>query len=139
MFQFNNLLPNLTALENIALPLVARGHAWRAALDQASEELAKLGLTERSDHRPDELSGGEQQRVALARAIISRPAIVLADEPTGDLDAHSARTVTDLMRDLNRTTGITFILATHNMDLKARASQVLELSNGHLHSEDRQE
>lgn len=132
VFQFNNLLPNLTARENVALPLVAQGKTWAQAQRDAEAQLAALGLGHRAGHRPSELSGGEQQRVALARAVISRPALVLADEPTGDLDLDSAELVLDLMSSLNRELGVTFIIATHNVQLKSRATLVIELTNGRL-------
>lgn len=133
VFQFNNLMPNLEAAENVALPLVARGMNWRPALVQAEEQLAALGLSHRRRHRPAELSGGEQQRVALARAVIAEPAIVLADEPTGDLDSQSAAGVLDLMSSLNRQRGVTFVVATHNPGLRPLATMVVSLANGRLH------
>ena len=132
VFQFNNLLPNLDAQENVALPLIAKGKSWSEARAQAGAELAALGLGDRMGHRPAELSGGEQQRVALARAVISRPALVLADEPTGDLDAKSAEVVLDLMSSLNRELGATFVIATHNPRLETHATQVIELTNGRM-------
>ncbi|MEX0788808.1 MAG: ABC transporter ATP-binding protein [Anaerolineales bacterium] len=132
VFQFNNLLPNLSALENVALPLVAQGRSWAQARDQAAVELTALGMGDRATHRPSELSGGEQQRVALARAVISRPALVLADEPTGDLDSASAEIVLDLMSSLNRDLGATFVIATHNPRLESRATHVIELTNGRM-------
>ena len=134
VFQFNNLLPNLDALENVALPLVAHGRSWSQARAQARAQLAALGLGSRVSHRPAELSGGEQQRVALARAVISRPALVLADEPTGDLDLESAEIVLDLMSSLHRDLGATFVIATHNPRLVSRATLVIELANGRLTS-----
>lgn len=132
VFQFNNLLPNLDALENVALPLVAQGHGWAQARRQAGDQLAALGLGNRAGHRPAELSGGEQQRVALARAVVARPALVLADEPTGDLDLESAEMVLDLMSSLNRDLGATFVIATHNPRLESHATQVIELANGRM-------
>jgi ABC-type lipoprotein export system ATPase subunit len=134
VFQFNNLLPNLDAMENVALPLVARGRSWAQAREQARAQLAALGLGSRLGHRPAELSGGEQQRVALARAVISRPALVLADEPTGDLDLESAEVVLDLMSSLHRDLGATFLIATHNPRLVSRATQVIELTSGRITS-----
>ncbi|HMK07722.1 MAG TPA: ABC transporter ATP-binding protein [Anaerolineales bacterium] len=134
VFQFNNLLPNLDAQENVALPLVAQGRSWGQARREAATQLAALGLSQRAKHRPAELSGGEQQRVALARAVVTRPSLVLADEPTGDLDQASAETVLDLMSSLNRELGVTFLIATHNPVLTARATLVLELSGGRLRS-----
>jgi putative ABC transport system ATP-binding protein len=132
VFQFNNLLPNLAAEENVALPLIAQGGGWAAARDRARTQLIALGLSRRLRHRPAELSGGEQQRVALARAVVSRPALVLADEPTGDLDQESAEIVLDLMTSLNRELGVTFVVATHNPRLVSRATQVIELADGKL-------
>lgn len=134
VFQFNNLLPNLDALENVALPLVAQGKSWSAARARALEELTALGLSDRTHHRPFELSGGEQQRVALARAVIARPAIVLADEPTGELDAKSAHAVIEVMAAMNQDLGVTFLMATHNMQLRTRATKIIELSNGRVYS-----
>jgi len=132
VFQFNNLLPNLDALENVALPLVAQGQSWARARSQARDQLTALGMGDRVGHRPAELSGGEQQRVALARAVISGPDLVLADEPTGDLDSKSAETVLDLMSSLNQDLGATFVIATHNPRLESRATQVIELTNGRM-------
>lgn len=134
VFQFNNLLPNLSAIENVALPLVAQGMRWKVARAQAFEDLKSLGLSQRATHRPYELSGGEQQRVALARAVITRPTIVLADEPTGDLDAISTNAVIELMVALNHDMGVTFLMATHNMELRTRATQIIQLSNGRISS-----
>jgi ABC-type lipoprotein export system ATPase subunit len=131
VFQFNNLLPNLTAVENVALPLVAQGRRGEGAA-QAGDQLAALGMGNRASHRPAELSGGEQQRVALARAVISSPDLVLADEPTGDLDLESAEIVLDLMSELNRDLGATFVIATHNPRLESRATQVIQLTNGRM-------
>jgi putative ABC transport system ATP-binding protein len=130
VFQFNNLLPNLSALENVALPLIAQGVGWRHARVRAGEQLVALGLADRESHWPSQLSGGEQQRVALARAVIARPDLVLADEPTGDLDAGTAETVLKLITSLNRDTGTTFVVASHNPRLRRLASQVIELVNG---------
>jgi putative ABC transport system ATP-binding protein len=131
VFQFNNLLPNLDATENAALPLIAQGISWARARQQAAAQLAALGLGHRSAHRPHELSGGEQQRVALARAVIARPDLILADEPTGDLDQESAEVVLDLMSILNRELGVTFVVATHNPRLEAHATHVIDLADGH--------
>ena len=130
VFQFNNLLPNLNAQENVALSLISQGRSWRAAGEEARVQLDGLGLGHRRAHRPAELSGGEQQRVALARAVVGRPALVLADEPTGDLDADTAETVFNLICQLNRDLGVTFVVATHNPRLRALASQVIELAGG---------
>ena len=132
VFQFNNLLPNLDAKENVALALVAQGESWKSAIASATLHLERLGLGDRLSHRPAELSGGEQQRVAFARAVVAEPTLVLADEPTGDLDLESAEDVLDLMIDLNQDLGVTLVVATHNQKLRSRASHIIELSNGGL-------
>jgi len=130
VFQFYNLLPSIDALENTLLPLVARGVPRRAALKTAAGLLTQVGLEGRQRHKPGQLSGGEQQRVAIARAVVAGPSLVLADEPTGDLDAASAENVMALMRDFNRRLGVTFIVATHNDRLIAPGDRLLELRGG---------
>ena len=132
VWQFHYLLPEFTAEENVALPLVARGVRKREALAVASNWLREVGLEERGSHRSGELSGGEQQRVALARALVNQPRLLLADEPTGDLDAATAGMVFDLIERLHRSHGLTSILVTHNMDLAARCTRALRLENGQL-------
>ena len=132
VFQFYNLLPAINALENVALPLLARGMERHLALRLAHTELDGIGMHARALHRPDQLSGGEQQRVAIARAIVSRPAIVLADEPTGDLDADTSIDILDLMRDINQQLGITFVIATHNNLFMDYADNLFELRSGEL-------
>ncbi len=132
IFQFYNLLPSLDALENAALPLLARGWRRGEALSKAEALLAQVDLLPRMHHRPAELSGGEQQRVAVARAIAGEPSLVLADEPTGDLDTASAAGVMELMADLNSRLGITFIVATHNERLARYADHHYELNSGQL-------
>jgi len=132
IYQSHHLLPEFTALENVLLPQMIRGLTRNEANKRALELLSYLGLGERLSHRPAELSGGEQQRVALARAVIARPALVLADEPTGDLDSESAEIVLDLMWSLNRDLGATFVIATHNPRLESHATQVIELTNGRM-------
>jgi len=132
VFQFYNLLPSLSAVDNVALPLLARGGSHQAARRQAEETLAQVGLARRRDHRPGELSGGEQQRVAIARAIIGRPALVLADEPTGDLDSATAVAIMQLMADLNQQLGLAFIIATHNLQLSDYASRIIKLRDGRI-------
>ena len=114
VFQFFNLLSSLDALDNVALPLLASGYKLKEARQQATVMLKQVGLETRLRHRPAELSGGEQQRVAIARAVVGSPSLVLADEPTGDLDAANAEAVMQLMLELNRSLGITFVVATHN-------------------------
>lgn len=132
VFQFYNLLPSLTALDNVALALLARGIGWRKARTAAAEALAQVEMSHRQKHRPAELSGGEQQRVAIARAVVGQPSLILADEPTGDLDSATAEAVLQLMLGLNRQLGITFIVATHNPRLAHFASPCYELSDGRI-------
>jgi len=132
VWQFHYLLPEFTAQENVAMPLLARGMARREALELAANWLREVGLEDRYDHRPGELSGGEQQRVALARALVNNPRLLLADEPTGDLDESTARQVFDLIERIHRDHGLTSIVVTHNMDLARRCSRVLRLEHGTL-------
>ena len=132
VWQFHYLLPEFTAEENVALPLIARGVRKREALALASNWLREVGLEERGSHRSGELSGGEQQRVALARALVNQPRLLLADEPTGDLDAATAGMVFDLIGRMHRNHGLTSILVTHNMELAARCTRALRLENGRL-------
>ena len=132
VWQFHYLLPEFTALENVAMPLLARGVARRDALPVAANWLREVGLEDRGDHRPGELSGGEQQRIALARALANHPRLLLADEPTGDLDEVTAGMVFDLLERLHLSHGLTSILVTHNLDLAARCTRALRLEGGRL-------
>lgn len=132
VWQFHYLLPEFTALENVAMPLLARGMQKREALGLASNWLREVGLEERGSHRPGELSGGEQQRVALARALVNNPRLLLADEPTGDLDEITAGMVFDLIERLHKSHGLTSILVTHNLDLAGRCTRALRLESGRL-------
>ena len=132
IFQFYNLLPSLSALDNVILPLLAKRWPFARARQRGLAMLAQVGLEGRRGHLPGELSGGEQQRVAISRALIVEPVVVLADEPTGDLDSESARGVMDLMFELNQRSGTTFVVATHNPDLAARADRVFELRDGRI-------
>jgi lipoprotein-releasing system ATP-binding protein len=132
VWQFHYLLPEFTALENVAMPLLARGVKKIDALRTAANWLREVGLEDRGDHRPGELSGGEQQRVALARALVNNPRLLLADEPTGDLDEITAGRVFDLIERLHLSHGLTSILVTHNPDLAARCGRVLRLEGGRL-------
>ena len=132
VWQFHYLLPEFTALENVAMPLLARGQSKREALAVASNWLKEVDLQDRSDHRPGELSGGEQQRIALARALVGNPRLLLADEPTGDLDEITAGRVFDLLGRLHISHGLTSILVTHNLDLAARCTRTLRLESGRL-------
>jgi lipoprotein-releasing system ATP-binding protein len=132
VWQFHYLLPEFTALENVAMPLLARGMVKREALAVASNWLREVGLEDRGTHRPGELSGGEQQRVALARALVNNPRLLLADEPTGDLDEVTAGKVFDLIDRLHKNHGLTSILVTHNLELAARCTRALRLESGRL-------
>lgn len=132
VFQFYNLLPSFNALDNVCLPLLARGEHQKEARNLAMDALEKVGLGHRFKHRPGQLSGGEQQRVAIARALVIKPQLVLADEPTGNLDSTASREVIDLIVDLNRSAGISFVIATHNNEISSIASHVFELRDGHL-------
>ena len=132
VWQFHYLLPEFTALENVAMPLLARNMNKATALQLAANWLREVGLEDRSDHRPGELSGGEQQRVALARALVNNPRLLLADEPTGDLDEITAGRVFDLIERLHASHGLTSILVTHNLDLAARCTRSLRLEGGRL-------
>jgi lipoprotein-releasing system ATP-binding protein len=132
VWQFHYLLPEFTALENVAMPLLARGLRRPEALDQASLWLNEVGLSSRADHRSGELSGNEQQRVSLARALVTTPKLLLADEPTGDLDGKTAEAVFSLIQKLHREHQLTSVLVTHNLDFAARCGRVLRLRDGHL-------
>ena len=136
VFQFYNLLPTLSASENVELPLIALGYPRRGRHTMAEAILGVVGLGDRLDHKPGELSGGEQQRVAIARAVVAHPSLVLADEPTGDLDSASSETVVGLMEDLNRSLGLTFVLATHNPAVGERGSRRLLLRDGRIVSDE---
>lgn len=132
VFQSFNLLPRMSALENVALPLMFVGASEQQRLDRARELLRQVGLTERQDHRPTQLSGGEQQRVAIARALVSRPAIILADEPTGNLDTTTGAEIMALLRTLNREQGVTLLLVTHDLDAASFADRVVHLRDGQI-------
>jgi lipoprotein-releasing system ATP-binding protein len=130
VYQFHHLLPEFSALENIMLPQMIAGVARRKARARAEELLALVGLAARADHRPARLSGGEQQRVALVRALANAPRVLLGDEPTGNLDVHTAEEVTGALIDLVRRTGLAALIATHNLDLARRMDRVLALEDG---------
>jgi lipoprotein-releasing system ATP-binding protein len=132
LWQRHQLLPDFTAAENVAMPLLLRGEDFTSALGMARKWLAEVGLENRADHRAGELSGGEQQRVAIARALVTGPSVLLADEPTGDLDEQNAWAVFELLERLHRTHGLTSLIATHNLALAARCDRILGLEHGVL-------
>jgi lipoprotein-releasing system ATP-binding protein len=132
VWQFHYLLPEFTALENVAMPLLLREMPRRDAQEEASRWLREVGLEQRSHHRSGELSGGEQQRVALARALITQPKLLLADEPTGDLDGRTADSVFELISRLHRDYGLTSLIATHNFAFARRCHRVLRLQHGRI-------
>jgi lipoprotein-releasing system ATP-binding protein len=132
VYQYHHLLPEFSAIENLVIPQMLAGVGRRAAAERARELLAQVGLAERGEHRPARLSGGEQQRVAIARAVVNRPKLLLADEPTGNLDPETAEGVFRLLRDLVQEAGVAALIATHNIELSRRLDRVLRLADGHV-------
>ncbi|MBP5643130.1 MAG: ABC transporter ATP-binding protein [Bacteroidales bacterium] len=134
VFQFHHLLPEFTALENICIPAFIAGESKSNALNKANQLLEYLNLTERANHKPSMLSGGEQQRVAVARALINNPAVILADEPSGNLDSQNAKELHELFFKLREQTGQTFVIVTHNPTLAAMADRTLTIKDGKIES-----
>jgi putative ABC transport system ATP-binding protein len=137
VFQFHNLIPVLTALENVELPLITSGVKRKSSRDRAMGLLSQVGLQDRTDHLPDELSGGEQQRVAIARALANRPRLVLADEPTGDLDSQTGSEVVQLMHSMAKQEGSSVVVVTHDPVVAARADRLVEMRDGRIAEEAR--
>ncbi|WP_371372770.1 lipoprotein-releasing ABC transporter ATP-binding protein LolD [Thalassotalea aquiviva] len=132
IYQFHHLMMEFSAEENVAMPLLIRNEKPKVALAQAREILTKVGLGHRMHHRPSELSGGERQRVAIARALVTKPSLILADEPTGNLDADTAEQIFQLIKDLNRSSGTSFVVVTHDLVLAERMDRQLKLDHGKL-------
>jgi ABC-type lipoprotein export system ATPase subunit len=139
VFQFYNLLPVLSAVENVELPLLVARVAAGEARRRARDALAMVGLADRASHVPDQLSGGERQRVTIARSLVNDPAIVWADEPTGDLDSAMAQEIVDLMRRLNRERGLTFVIVTHDIAVGRRADRIVRMLDGRVVAEEQLE
>ncbi len=132
VFQFHHLMPEFSALENVVMPKLIAGEGIKNIENKAMELLDEVGLKDRKDHKPGELSGGEQQRVAVARALINDPRIVIADEPSGNLDQSTAESLHNLILELNRNRNQTFVLATHNLELAQRANRIFKLKDGQV-------
>jgi lipoprotein-releasing system ATP-binding protein len=132
VYQYHHLLPEFSAEENIIIPQIIAGLSKSEARERALQLLGTLGLSDRTTHRPAELSGGEQQRVAIARALANAPSLLLADEPTGNLDPETAGDVFNILLNLTRQVGLTALIATHNMDLAARMDRIVRVEDGHL-------
>jgi putative ABC transport system ATP-binding protein len=139
IFQGFNLLARTTALENVELPLIYQGIPADERRERALAALDKVGLAARANHRPSELSGGQQQRVAIARAMVTRPGLILADEPTGNLDSARSREIMEVMRDLNRSEGISVLMVTHEPDMADYADRIVTFADGHIQSDRRKD
>jgi len=139
VFQVYNLLPRLTALENVMIPLIYGGVKKRERRPRAEAALEAVGLKDRMRHRPSELSGGEQQRVAIARALVNEPAMILADEPTGNLDSKSGEAIIDLIQQLHADRKVTVVMVTHNATIADRAERMIELRDGHVAGDEAEE
>jgi len=135
IFQTFNLLPTLTALENVAMPLRLQGQGWKQSGARARSMIERVGLKDRVDHKPDELSGGERQRVAIARSLIFDPVLLLADEPTGNLDTFTGNEIMNLLDEVNKSLGISLVLVTHNEAAAAHCDRILTLRDGRIISE----
>ncbi len=137
VFQFYNLIPTLTARENVEIPMQFKGTGGGARRQRALSLLERVGLRDRAEHKPSELSGGEQQRVSIARSLANQPALVLLDEPTGDLDSATGKDIIALLRDLNRQEGVTLVIATHDASIAEQSSRIVRLRDGRIESDTR--